>query len=186
VRSPARYLYGEDLERYAEELAARPELWRHLVEHDAGRRRYAELFSDDYVTAWLICWMRDHDTGYHDHDISWGAVAVIDGEVREERIHVSGAVCDAVYAAGESFHFSPLDIHRVTHAGRTPAVTLHVYSPPLLSMGAYEPTDDGTLRRRTISAEQELRPAGGESLRPSPPRTASLPSRTLAREHAAR
>ncbi len=160
-----RYLYGEDLEDYAAELAGRAELWRHLVEHDVGRRHYAELLSDDYVTAWLICWMRDHDTGYHDHDISWGAVAVIAGAVREERLPANGGRRDAVFSAGQSFHFSPVDIHRVTHAGEAPAVTLHVYSPPLLSMGAYEQDRDGTLRRRLVSAEHELRAASVEGPR---------------------
>jgi predicted metal-dependent enzyme (double-stranded beta helix superfamily) len=60
---------------------------------------------------------------------------------------------------GESFHFSPADIHRVRHAGSGPAVTLHVYSPPLLRMGAYEVGDDGVLARHTMSYEQELRPS---------------------------
>ena len=41
-----------------------------------------------------------------------------------------------------SFHFCPADIHRISHAGTEPAVTLHVYSPPLLRMGTYSLTDD--------------------------------------------
>ena len=41
------------------------------------------------------------------------------------------------YVPGDVFDFSPVDIHRVTHAGTTPATTLHAYSPPLRRMGAY-------------------------------------------------
>ena len=33
------------------------------------------------------------------------------------------------------------DIHRVTHAGNTPAVTINAYSPPLWRMGAYQVKD---------------------------------------------
>ncbi|HEX3692219.1 MAG TPA: cysteine dioxygenase family protein [Solirubrobacteraceae bacterium] len=157
------FLFGSELERYTGELAARPDLWLDLVEHDASQRRYVELFSDEYVTAWLICWMHDHDTGFHDHDVSWGAVAVIAGEVHEERLQALGPRREAVYSVGQTFHFSPADVHRVSHAGSEPAVTLHVYSPPLLSMGTYELDRDGLLHRRTISADQELQPADDEA-----------------------
>jgi predicted metal-dependent enzyme (double-stranded beta helix superfamily) len=110
------------------------------------------------VTAWLICWMDDHDTGFHDHDISGGAVAVIGGRVREERLAIDHPSRNRVFGAGESFHFSAADIHRVRHAGGDPAVTLHVYSPPLLRMGAYVVGSEGVLERHSVSYAEELRP----------------------------
>jgi predicted metal-dependent enzyme (double-stranded beta helix superfamily) len=154
-----RDLTGPELEAFANELAARPELWIDLIRHDASQRHYEELLSDQHLTAWLICWMSDHDTGFHDHDVSAGAVAVVSGAVREERLAIDGPPRARTAAVGESFHFSPADIHRVRHAGSGPAVTLHVYSPPLLRMGAYEVGDDGVLARHTMSYEQELRPS---------------------------
>jgi hypothetical protein len=63
-----------------------------------------------------------------------------------------------VFRAGESFHFTQSDIHRVRHAGTGPAVTLHVYSPPLQRMGAYLVGEDWVLRRHSLSHAQELRP----------------------------
>jgi predicted metal-dependent enzyme (double-stranded beta helix superfamily) len=102
--------------------------------------------------------MDDHDTGFHDHDVSAGAVAVISGAVREERLAVDRQPLDRTLAAGESFHFSPADIHRVRHAGADLAVTLHAYSPPLLRMGAYAIGDDGVLARHSLSYTEELRP----------------------------
>jgi predicted metal-dependent enzyme (double-stranded beta helix superfamily) len=63
-----------------------------------------------------------------------------------------------VFRAGASFHFAASDIHRVSHAGCDPAVTLHVYSPPLLRMGAYAIGEDGVLARHPMSYEDELRP----------------------------
>jgi len=103
--------------------------------------------------------MNDHDTGYHDHDLSSGAVAVTAGCVREERLVLGGAPRARTVAAGESFTFGAADIHRVSHAGAEPAVTLHAYSPPLWRMGSYAVAPDGTLRRESISYAEELRPA---------------------------
>jgi predicted metal-dependent enzyme (double-stranded beta helix superfamily) len=154
-------LCGEELERFVNELASRPELWIDHVKHDRTQRTYEELFSDEHVTAWLICWMEDHDTGFHDHDISCGAVAVVSGRVREERLTLEEAPTSQAFRAGESFHFTPADIHRVRHTGDGPAVTLHVYSPPLLSMGAYVVDENGRLTRQTMPSSEELRPLEG-------------------------
>jgi hypothetical protein len=76
----------------------------------------------------------------------------------EQRLALNGRPRERTFAAGEVFGFSAADIHRVSHAGSDPAVTLHVYSPPLQRMGAYFLDDDGALARRAMSPEQELRP----------------------------
>jgi hypothetical protein len=157
-RPRGRDLSGAELEAFLAELVERPELWVDLVKHDATQRHYEELLRDDHLTAWLICWLEDHDTGFHDHDISAGAVAVVSGAVREERLSIEGPPRDRMLAAGESFHFSAADIHRVSHAGTGPAVTLHVYSPPLLRMGAYAIGPHGVLARHQMSFLDELRP----------------------------
>jgi predicted metal-dependent enzyme (double-stranded beta helix superfamily) len=158
-RPRGRDLGGAELERFVRELADRPELWIDLVRHDATQRVYEELLADEHLTAWLICWMDDHDTGFHDHDVSSGAVAVVGGRVREERLTIGGDPRSRTFAAGEAFHFLPSDIHRVRHGGSDPAVTLHVYSPPLARMGAYEIDGDGVLARRPMASSEELRAA---------------------------
>jgi Cysteine dioxygenase type I len=157
-RPRGRDLSAPELRDLAEELAARPALWIDLVRHDAGQRPYEGLFADAHVASWLICWMEDQDTGFHDHDQSAGAVAVVGGAVREERLVIGGSPRERTFGAGTSFHFSAADIHRVSHAGPDPAVTLHVYSPPLLRMGAYAIGDDGVLARHPMSYLQELVP----------------------------
>jgi predicted metal-dependent enzyme (double-stranded beta helix superfamily) len=128
-RPRGRDLSGPELQAFVAKLAQRPELWIDLVKHDPTQRRYEMLLSDDHLAAWLICWMNDHDTGFHDHDLSAGAVAVVGGQVREQRLAIDGPPRDRAFAAGDAFHFSPADIHRVLHAGSGPAVTLHAYSP---------------------------------------------------------
>ena len=162
-RPRGRDLSGPELEAFVADLAERPEVWIDLVKHDTTQRVYEELLWDEHVTAWLICWMDEHDTGFHDHDVSSGAVAVVSGAVREERLAIEGPLRTGVFRAGASFHFSAADIHRVSHAGSDPAVTLHVYSPPLLRMGAYVIGDDGVLARHPMSYEEELRPLAAEA-----------------------
>ena len=141
-------------------LAGRPDLWRHLVSHRADARTYEQLHRDDHVAVWLICWMNDHDTGFHDHDLSAGAVAVAHGSVREERLVLGRSIDEPIgriASAGMQFSFGASDIHRVLHAGEGPAVTIHAYSPPLTRMGSYTVEPTGQLRRHAVSYEEELR-----------------------------
>ena len=161
-----RDLTAHELQAFVAELASQPELWIERVHHDHTQRVYEELLSDAHLTAWLICWMDDHDTGFHDHDVSAGAVAVVGGRVREERLTIDGPTRDRIFGPSQSFHFSAADIHRVRHAGGGPAVTLHVYSPPLLRMGAYVVGEDGVLERHTVEPEEELRPLSATAATP--------------------
>src|SRR4051795_12726543 len=105
------------------ELASGHERWRQLVRHDPVNRVFERLVDEPAVEAWLICWMPGHDTGFHDHDLSSGAVTVVSGAVREERLGI-GANASRAYLTGETFDFTPAEIHRVTHAGDVGAVTL--------------------------------------------------------------
>jgi predicted metal-dependent enzyme (double-stranded beta helix superfamily) len=157
-RPTDRDLTREELRALARRIAQDPSLWSAHVSHDPSQRTYAELLRDEHVDVWLICWSQDHDTGFHDHDASCGAVAVIDGAVREERLVLGGEPARRIARAGESFDFGNADIHRVLHHGDAPAVTVHVYSPPLLRMGSYLVEEDGTLQRHAVSYEEELVP----------------------------
>src|SRR3954454_16053218 len=93
---------GEQLVEVVRRLAAEPARWAHLVEHDPQRRVYEELLRDDELAVWLICWMGYHDTGFHDHDLSSGAVAVVEGEVAEERFSLGGAMVTRRFAPLEA------------------------------------------------------------------------------------
>jgi predicted metal-dependent enzyme (double-stranded beta helix superfamily) len=160
VQPSGHDLNDEQLQAVACEVAAHPELWSEYVHHDPRQRTYQELLRDEHLDLWLICWSYDHDTGFHDHDLSAGAVAVAAGAVREERLVLGRPVdqpISRVAPAGSSFTFGASDIHRVLHAGGEPAVTIHAYSPPLVRMGSYSVERDGQLRRFAISYEDELR-----------------------------
>lgn len=160
ARPHGRDLSGEELIGVATQFATQPELWSAYIHHDPQQRTFKQLLRDEHLDVWLLCWSHDHDTGFHDHDLSAGAVAVVAGSVREERL-VLGRPVDAPIArtahAGSSFDFAASDIHRVLHAGSEPAVTIHAYSPPLVRMGSYSIEPSGQLRRHAVSHEEELR-----------------------------
>jgi hypothetical protein len=157
-RPRGRDLDAGELESLARRVGERPDLWRDLVRHDPRQRTYELLFGDQHVMAWLICWMDDHDTGFHDHDLSAGAVAVVAGRVREERLRLGAPPLSRTFRPHATFSFEASEIHRVVHAGGGPAVTVHAYSPPLRRLGAYLVEPGGALRRESISYAEELRP----------------------------
>ncbi len=146
----------DELERFAVALAAAPERWAHLVHHADDARVYEQIFEDADVNAWVICWSQDQDTGFHDHDESAAAVAVIAGRVREDRLTLGGPARSRELGAGQTFTVPPVAIHRVLHAGSGPAVTIHAYSPPLARTGAYRVGPDGELERESLPYEAEL------------------------------
>ena len=139
-------------------IAADPLQWRPLARSDTAERQFAQLWRDDHVDVWVISWASGNDTGFHDHDVSRGAVAVVEGEIVEERLVVGGPARVLRHRAGDTFDFDASHVHRMHQDAATPAVSIHAYSPPLWRMGSYEVEPDGTLRRRSISYAEELRP----------------------------
>jgi quercetin dioxygenase-like cupin family protein len=124
---------------------------------------YRQIWDDEDVNAWVICWSEDQDTGFHDHDESAASVAVISGQVREERLRIGSFPRSRVLGPGSTFSVPPVAIHRVLHAGEGPAVTIHAYSPPLSRTGRYLVGPDGELERESLSYEEELRPEAAVS-----------------------
>ena len=140
-------------------IAAEPQRWRLLVRREGTERHFEQLWRDDQVDVWVISWANGNDTGFHDHDVSCGAVAVVEGEVIEERLVLGGAPRRIRHRAGETFDFDAAHVHRRRQDSDVPAVSIHAYSPPLWRLGSYAVGPDGTLRRRSISYAEELRPA---------------------------
>jgi mannose-6-phosphate isomerase-like protein (cupin superfamily) len=149
-------LSAEALERFVTELAGSPERWEQFVRH-SDERVYEQIWDDEDVNAWLICWSEDQDTGFHDHDDSAAAIVVIEGQVREDRLRLAAGPESRVIGPGRMFVVPPTAIHRVLHAGGAPAITIHAYSPPLRRTGAYRVGPGGELERQSLSFEEELR-----------------------------
>ena len=163
---PDRDLTEGELEALAASIAQQPELWRHLVAFgddgpDGGEgkreRVYASLHRDSHVDVWLLCWTPENDTGWHDHDVSSGAVAVVEGELVENNLTLLHGARETRVGAGSVFSFGPDHIHRLNGAVHG-SVSVHAYSPPLWRMGQYAVNDAGVLRRVSLSYADELRP----------------------------
>ncbi len=154
---PARALDQRELVSLVDELAGLHELWSGELTFSARRRQYMSLYRDQYVDVWAICWTRGSDTGWHDHDVSSGAVRVVLGSISESSPRIGGQHQVRAIRAGESFGFGPDHIHRLVGEERS-SVTVHAYSPPLWRLGQYSISEDGLLRRFSVSYAEELRP----------------------------
>jgi hypothetical protein len=161
----ARALPGDrDLDRrelveLASAIGGEPQLWRNLVRHDPGQRYYVQLYRDTHLDVWLICWLDDQKTGYHDHDLSSGSVYVCAGSLVEDRFQYGRdglAHVSRERHVGEAFDFDAAYIHGLRHAGGPPAVSIHCYSPPLWRMGYYDADAQGALCRTSTTYLEEM------------------------------
>jgi cysteine dioxygenase len=92
----------------------------------------------------VLCWKNGQRSPIHDHAGSSCGVRVLRGTLTETRFafapngHVKATV-SREYAAGSVIASVDSDMHQVSNlqAGGADLVTLHVYSPPLVTMGTY-------------------------------------------------
>ena len=147
------------LSRLAVELGGEPQFWVELVRHDPNTRHFVQLYRDEHLDVYLICWLNAQDTGYHDHDLSSGAVYVHEGALHEDHLarDPDGWIREKSreHPAGSVFDFDSSYIHGVRHSGGAPATSIHAYSPALWRMGHYEAGPRG-MRRVGMTYADEL------------------------------
>ena len=78
---PSRDLDRRELRRLVGGIAADPKRWRAHARWGSGERHFEQLRRDEHVDVYVISWAPGNDTGFHDHDTSQGAVAVVEGEI---------------------------------------------------------------------------------------------------------
>jgi hypothetical protein len=152
-------LSREQLTELAVALGRERGLWQHLVRFDPEQRVFAELYRDVHLDIWLIAWLNQQDTGFHDHDVSSGAVYVADGELVEDRLVLGPdgiRQTSIVRAADSVFDFDAARIHCMRHPGGVPAVSVHLYSPALWRMGYYDADADGNFCRTSVTYADEM------------------------------
>ena len=148
-----------ELAALAHDLGQERRLWEHLVRHIRDERWFVELYRDVHLDVWLICWLNQQDTGFHDHDVSAGAVYVCDGELVEERLkgdEQTLRVDARTHGTGGAFDFDASYVHRMRHPGGEPATSIHCYSPALWRMGHYGLDEAGTLCRTSMTYADEM------------------------------
>jgi rhodanese-related sulfurtransferase/predicted metal-dependent enzyme (double-stranded beta helix superfamily) len=136
------------------ELAARQDLWADLVVHDPDVRWYLPLHRSNACDVWLLAWETGQDTDWHDHGGSSGSFAVAEGSLIERyRVPSGRRLSRRRLRAGEVVAFGPGHVHDVAHDGEGSATSIHAYSPPLMAMTYYRPTDYGLIATQTVAID---------------------------------
>ena len=92
----------------------------------------------------LVCWLPGQHTVIHDHGDSWSATRVVCGEMSEVVYEWRGEgkkmrpLTERRVRAPELTIEKPGAIHKVWNGSPEPAVSLHLYSPPLVRLGSYD------------------------------------------------
>ncbi len=95
----------------------------------------------------------ERGTGYHDHDLSSGAVYVWDGVLVEDRQAVDDVIRGVTHErpAGTAFDFDASHVHRMHHVSGGPETSVHCYSPVLWRLGHYDFDGEGNLCRTSVT-----------------------------------
>jgi len=121
------------------------EMERHLDRVLFSTERYMRhpiLLWDDWEVM-LIAWSSGQITPIHDHRGVMGGMAVLSGTLMEERFTTPNNLPDLVdhraRPEGDLSDIGPTVLHRLAPKGAR-AVSLHIYRPPLRTMGIWDST----------------------------------------------
>jgi Cysteine dioxygenase type I len=136
-------------------VAADPQNWQAKLRFGIARRWWCRLHGDDNLDVWLLTWVRDTGTDFHDHGASAGAFTVVCGELEEVRLGTRGSVVTTRLPASASRGIEPGVVHDVRSPSALPAVSIHAYSPPLREMTFYAAAAGGPVPTRTVNTQNE-------------------------------
>lgn len=127
--------------RIVRDLAGERDRWLALVEHRPDERWFARVAVEADHDAWLIGWDSFQGVELHDHGGAAGVLYVVDGTLQETSAarRGPGRLSDQTLHAGTARAFGVDHVHRVVNPSARPATSLHVYSPPLVTMDFYRP-----------------------------------------------
>lgn len=140
-------LSGSRMKLIARAIAGNPDAWQHLVRMDPDSRWHQRLHSAASHDIWLESWLPGQEAGWHDHDGTSGVLVVARGEL-EERISVLNGVFTQVrhIPEGAARRMRRRQVHSLANVSRAPAVSVHVYSPPLGATRGYKIGAMGLMR----------------------------------------
>jgi alkylation response protein AidB-like acyl-CoA dehydrogenase/quercetin dioxygenase-like cupin family protein len=119
--------------------------WQKVVRFDPKQKIRIVVHRDEQTEILLQCWSPGQASGFHDHCRTVGVAEVLQGTIEETVLRSGrgplGKARTHLVNAGGSLVFEDGKLHRMRCAGDGPAVTLHIYSPPLGAVGRYDPDD---------------------------------------------
>lgn len=99
---------------------------------EPGRtRRWALLYRDGSLEAWVIAWPTGSGLDLHDHDGSRAGVRVLSGRLRERFGDGAAGLDVRWWDEGDRYDLPSDHVHEVFNLDGVEAVSLHVYAPPL-------------------------------------------------------
>ncbi len=140
------------------EIAASRDHWDdvQLTPTESTTRAYALLYEDERVEVWLLSWSPGHTTGFHDHGVSNVGFCITQGVLGEQYLRFAEPPKRETLAVGDSRAAGSDYIHCLEWESGSPALSVHVYSPPLHVVGQYRVLEDGVLRRESQAGRDEL------------------------------
>lgn len=142
------------LETVARAVAARDDLYEDLIVDDEEQRWWLLLYQSEAFEVKLLTWERHQSSNWHDHGGSSGAFVVARGTLVERHgapDHVS--IEAARFSTGDYASFAPGYVHDILFESGKPAVSIHVYSPPLSGLTIYDSSPYGFIAREFIPEE---------------------------------
>jgi len=133
--------------------------------HRDRSRWWTALGSTRHWDAWLEGWPEGDAIELHDHGGSTAVVHLLAGRLLETWLDERGRLRRRRLEAGASIWLPGEHIHDLVNVDPVPALSVHVYSPPLRTMTWYATTPRGPavpLRRQAVSAA-ELGQSGGQT-----------------------
>lgn len=103
------------------------------------RRR---VYRDAHIEVWWMSWPPGRSGGLQDYGGSAGSFTVLAGTLIEAVLEPVGPVCDSLRdrprVAGDRVAFDARHVHALRNDGTEPAVSLHVFSRPLIRLNHYD------------------------------------------------
>jgi hypothetical protein len=144
----------------ARDFAQHRDAWLALVEHHPHERWFTRVAVAHDHDVWLIGWDSFQGVELHDHGGASGVLYVVDGELLETSATrgVTGRLAQQTLRTGTARAFGGDHVHRVVNPTARPATSLHLYSPPLVSMDFYRPSPNDL---EHVHTEAALAPRSG-------------------------
>jgi hypothetical protein len=138
-----------DWRELANQVARTPIDWALIEPHIAvSKRGYTRvrLAQTDVWEMLLIGWLPGQGSSIHGHGGSAGITRLVMGSLREARFERSDSehlVCASRRAISEcqAIVEETQTIHRMSNEDEEPALSLHLYSPPLRALVEYDPIE---------------------------------------------
>ena len=124
-----------DLVGIARDLVEQADTWSARVRHDPQRRSFERVAATAAYDAWVVGWAPGQGVAAHEHGGSVGVVRVAEGRLLETRFDSRGQPLSKLVAEGDVTAIGSEVVHALGNIDDAPATSVHVYSPPLRSMG---------------------------------------------------